>query len=387
MRLHLRAALGTALFLAVMVAPPAMADVFNGRIGFTSFRVDHGVPRTGDLFSMRADGTDVRQLTNDPADDAQTDWAPDGSAIAYRIRKPGFTVNFEVARIPNTGAGPGEVNRRRLTDSPAGIASSQPSWFPDMSAILYRVSGTGIDTDLHRIGPFGGIPALMFAIPGDQLYPSLSPQMDRIAFTLAPIGSPGDRGIVTTKPDGTDLKVLFDTPAVFDSAPAWSPDGMKIAFESDVDGDREVYVMNRDGSNLTQLTTNTIHDEGPAWSPDGTMLAYTSGPNDLTTDVHLMTASGVHLAQLTDSAFRDESPDWQAIPAPDTDRRCGNVDGAEDVRATNVHCRKALRLAAEWLACGRIKKFEPEVVDYGGTARVVLTHRKGRTLIAFLTTP
>src|SRR5262245_19185269 len=104
--------------LCLAAAPAASADVFNGRIAFSRFRTD---PRglVGDIFSMNPDGTDLRQLTDNPLDDAQSDWSPDGRDIAYRIRKPETpTVNFEVARM--TAAG---TDRTRLTFTPTGQAS------------------------------------------------------------------------------------------------------------------------------------------------------------------------------------------------------------------------------------------------------------------------
>jgi dipeptidyl aminopeptidase/acylaminoacyl peptidase len=185
---------------------------------------------------------------------------------------------------------------------------------------------------------------------------------------------------------------------VFDSAPAWSPDGERIAFESDAnladgnpEGDREIFAMNADGSGVTQLTSNTAHDEGPAWSPDATMLAYTSGPTNVTGDIHVMTSAGVHLRQLAPYEGIDESPDWQPIPAPDTDRRCGDLaaSGIIDVRAAGrgISCRRALRLADRW-SRRRLRGFDADVADYGGTLRVILTHRGNRDgddkLIAFL---
>ena len=61
-----------------------------------------------------------------------------------------------------------------------------------------------------------------------------------------------------------------------DGMPAWSPDGTKIAFVSNRDGNSEIYVMNADGTNPVQLTRNGGHVQNPAWSPDGTKIAFES---------------------------------------------------------------------------------------------------------------
>ncbi len=136
--------------VALCVAWPAAAraagsDAFNGQIAFTSFRVDPaGQQRSGDIFSMNADGTGLRRLTTNPDLDRQPDWSVDGRAIAYTIRKPGSQINYEVARM--TAAG---TEHRQLTTSDAGHASSQPSWLPGGRAssfaaadpVLWRASG------------------------------------------------------------------------------------------------------------------------------------------------------------------------------------------------------------------------------------------------------
>lgn len=391
---------------AAQPAPAAQPppDVFNGRIGFTSFRVDHDPgPETsfnGDIFSSTPDGRDVRQLTTDPGYDAQTDWSPDGTTIAYRIRKPGSRINYEIARMSAAG-GP----RTIITSTPTGLASSMPSWYPDGTGILFRMSGRGTDSDVWRMGTLGEAPALLFSLEGGQWYPSLSPDMTRVLFatTLSPVGDT-DRGIFTANPDGTDVRLVYDSPGVMDTGPAWAPDGRRIAFESDSDptggnpeGDREIFVIDVDGNHVTQLTHNTDHDEGPAWSPDGSMLVYSGGFDPMHGDIKVMTADGVVLHQVTTFDGRDESPDWQAIPAPATTRACDSVAPPDirDVRSRAVPCRRAQNLVRRWIRnVGRPPRGRPlraQVDDFGGTRRVILSdtgrHQRRDGIVAFLWEP
>lgn len=316
----LTAAFLLSVFLSVSMGASAHADsVGNGRIAWSSFRVDPppGEERTGDIFTMNPDGSDVRQLTNNPKDDAQADWSPDGQYIAYRIRKPNWEINYEIARMTADG-----TDHQQITHTPDLQASGQPSWNPDGS-LLFRRSGSGF-ADIWAMGPFGENPHLLADIPGRQWYPSYSPDMTRLLFaTTQSPNEDTDRGVFTSAPDGSGLETVFDVPGAYDSAPAWRADGAKIAFESNADvaggnpeHDMEIWTVNPDGSSPCQLTHNTAHDEGPAWSPDGTMLAYTSGPDDFHGDIHVMTATGTHLRQLTFYPGRDESPDWQPVQAP-----------------------------------------------------------------------
>ncbi len=310
-------------------------------------------------------------------------------------------MNFEISLMTADGRG-----HRRLTTSPEGVASSQGSWFPNGRGMLFRRSTRGRAASIWQMGRVGENPRLRLQPPHPPLYPSFSPNMTRIAF--AAIMTPPadvDRGVFVVNADGSGLTTLFDVPGAFDSAPAWSPDGRRIAFESNADvgganpeHDMEVRTMAADGSGARQLTRNAPHDEGPAWSPDGgRFLAYTSGPDDEHGDIHVMTAAGRHLRRLTTFAGLDESPDWQAIPAPKTARRCDDAvrsgPGAHDVRATGrgVTCEVALDLARRW-SHGRPKAiggFSVRSTGFGGTRRVVLTRRAegDRALVAFLFQP
>ncbi len=94
----------------------------------------------------------------------------------------------------------------------------------------------------------------------------------------------------TINADGTDLTQLTHSPA-FEFDPSWSSDGMQIAYRSDRGDESEIWVMNADGTGQRRLTAGI----SPAWSPDGSSIAYASpghDPNPPLSGISIMHADG-----------------------------------------------------------------------------------------------
>ena len=113
--------------------------------------------------------------------------------------------------------------------------------------------------------------------------------------------------------DGT-APVRLTTTTGSDFQPKWSPDGQRIAFQSNRDGNLEVYVMDADGSNQTRLTTTPpqlqLFVGTPVWSADGTRIAYERAGR-----INIMNPDGTGNVALPAVGSADIDPSWlPAVP-------------------------------------------------------------------------
>jgi Tol biopolymer transport system component len=108
---------------------------------------------------------------------------------------------------------------------------------------------------------------------------------------------------------GSNAAQRLTTNNADDSWPRVSPDGSRIAFYSNRDGNTDVYTMGIDGGNQARLTTNPSRDEGPVWSPDGAKIAFNSN-RDGDHEIFIMNADGSGQTQLTNNRVDDGFAVW-----------------------------------------------------------------------------
>jgi Tol biopolymer transport system component len=209
------------------------------------------------------------------------------------------------------------AHRTRLTDTPE--SDFDPSWSSDGTRLVFRASRGVYGPDPAGLGAEGiyvvnadGTGERQLWPPDAQapggLFPDWGPD-GRIAFS-----GYGSDGIVETtslvNPDGTGL-VDLRAPG---EGPIWSPDGSKIMYgRHPGTGDRQVWVMDADGSHQTRLTALPGGQYPDAWLPDGRIVYADWSRGGATPDWFVMNADGSGVAPLPGQAGLNEPTDW--LPA------------------------------------------------------------------------
>jgi Tol biopolymer transport system component len=117
-------------------------------------------------------------------------------------------------------------------------------------------------------------------------------------------------GIYVMDADGSNRVRISGVDEIHHTHPAWSPDRCRIAFRSYTkEGDDDIYVMDADGTNIKQLTTDPARDMFPDWSSDGTEIVFVSYRDEGIRNLYVMDADGSHQRQLTTNP--EEYTQWE----------------------------------------------------------------------------
>ena len=184
------------------------------------------------------------------------------TSIAFASDRSGFK---ELYLMDSDGA-----NQRPITAHKS--ISMSPEWNPNGREIAYisYYSGT---PNIYLVDLGSGRKTPVITTGSLNISPSFSPSGKQIAFARS-IGD-GNSEIFICNRDGSALQQLTHSSGI-DTNPAWSPNGREIAFTSSRTGSPQIYIMDAEGTNLRRATFDGNYNDGAAWSPDGTRIVYAS---------------------------------------------------------------------------------------------------------------
>jgi Tol biopolymer transport system component len=241
-----------------------------------------------DVFTMGVDGGEVHNVGRPEWGDKRASWSPDGKQMAYDSWHAGVE-EFDIWVMNADGSG-----KRRVTTSP--LRDVLPAWSPRGDWIAFtRKRARSSAEDLwvirpdgsgeHRLvrGAAGGAWSpdgrLVYSLYGDlyvgrkrlthtRAYEAAgagawSPDGTRIVFTRWAVGSQnGDVYVLNLR---THKIRRLTRSRADDTDASWSPDGKRVLFDTTRDGNREVYVMDADGSDPVNLTRHPADDWADTW--------------------------------------------------------------------------------------------------------------------------
>jgi Tol biopolymer transport system component len=256
-------------YSAIETGEPIGLGELSGRIVFDDFE---------SVLAMDVDGSDVRKVAFDPAGpEFDGAWSPDGEWIVYRDSTRGINEDDEIVVAAADGS-----ERRNITNDPANDWG--PDWSPDGTTIVFNSDREGGALRGYLVDPDGS-DLRRLEIDSWVEYPSFSPDGGEIVF-MGDDG--GDYEIFIADVATGATRQLTDSPGG-DGWPVWSPDGSTIALTSERDdcsflppdqecwksGEpndpyRDVWVMDPDGSNPRRVSAELA--QFVAWSPDSRYL-------------------------------------------------------------------------------------------------------------------
>jgi TolB protein len=250
----------------------------HGRIAFS---LQFGLGDPCNIMTIEPDGTHLRMLTNFAAGSGcygNPTWTPTGDRILF---DGGTNTSDHLFSISAAGG-----SMRQLLFGSA--FDSDPAISPDGTRIAFDRGGgpnthaSGIflmNVDGSHVTRITTPPA---AAAGGDAFPSFSPDGTRLAFVRYGLSDGTEGAIYIVGVDGKGLRQVTPTTFLDAARPHWSPDGSKLlfgtpgAFVVSTLAGSNVYVVNVDGSGLTELTHFVGNDfaNNPAWSPDGRMIVF-----------------------------------------------------------------------------------------------------------------
>ena len=261
--------------------------------------------------SSRRPSVSFGGLTTNAIDDLALGWSHGGRALAVRTyrgeHREIYVVDLDRGSLVNHYF----INELSLDAGHAWTRDGKEFAYHTLRGGSAPAAQESLDTN-YEIFLYRNFGRLTYN-DSDDKFPSWSPDGTRLTFIS---DRDGNYEVYVMNADGSE-QVRITNNAAADMDPEWSPDGGRIAFVSDRDGSEEIYLMNSDGSGQLRLTDNRATDYDPAWSPDGEKITFISN-RDGNDEIYTMDADGSHQTRVTHHPASDFHPIWSvgAVPVP-----------------------------------------------------------------------
>ncbi|NIN67914.1 MAG: DUF5050 domain-containing protein [Anaerolineae bacterium] len=287
--------------------PTASSEIsVNGSGGVIAFYSERD--GNAEIYTMNPDGSDQRRLTFNQFDDICPVWSPDASQIAFisdrEDPQPGECAPncfFQIYVINADGSDEHKLAEIELT-------TYHPDWHPTGAKLSFD-TGSSLQRDIYVVYADGSGQQLLIE---EGFWADWSPDGTQIAFAS---NRDGNVEIYVADADGSNQRRLTENDR-FDFFPAWASDGRRIAFAT-VEQE-QIYIMDADGSNERQLTAQAL-SENPAWSPDGTEIVFQSNRDGnfeiyaVNVEDALQGRAGPRPRRLTNTRAGDFWPSWGPV--------------------------------------------------------------------------
>lgn len=278
---------------------PSTDDELTGHIVFTCqlFKVQ----AMDQICIMNADGSGMRRLTTgNNRRHYYPSLAPDGQSVLYTSFR-----EENVYEIYSLDLNDGSVDQ--LTDR-LGVLTA-PEVSPDGTSITFaRGDPTNGSYQIMVMDRNGKNADNIPQVAGWD--PTWSPDGKQILFAS---GVDGKTQLFVVNRNGSDLHQVSNLPAIRGRSD-WSADGQFIVTYSGPAWNREVYIMNADGSNARQLTPRGGNSQGASFSPDGKWVVFTAYfdnyGDDHGCEIYIIRTDGTDLRRLTNNDYCDYQPRW-----------------------------------------------------------------------------